>query len=36
MKDIMKKAKFTGNEYNEFLQQQSKNKSKAGKKSSKK
>lgn len=36
MKDIMKKAKFTGTEYNEFLQQQRQNKSKTGKKSSKK
>lgn len=31
MKDIMKKAKFTGQEYSEFLQQQSKEKSKSKK-----
>ena len=35
MKDIMKKAKFTGQEYDEFLKQQAKEK-KAGKKSAKK
>lgn len=35
MKDIMKKAKFTGQEYDEFLKQQAKEK-KAGKKASKK
>lgn len=35
MKDIMKKAKFTGQEYNDFLKQQAKEK-KAGKKSAKK
>lgn len=35
MKDIMKKAKFTGQEYSEFLQQQTKEKSKS-KKASKK
>ena len=36
MKDIMKKAKFTGQEYDEFLKQQAKDKAKAGKKASKK
>ena len=35
MKDIMKKAKFTGQEYDEFLKQQAKEK-KAGKKATKK
>jgi len=35
MKDIMNKAKFTGQEYNDFLKQQAKEK-KAGKKSAKK
>lgn len=34
MKDLMKKAKFTGQEYNEFLQKQAK--AKSGKKASKK
>lgn len=36
MKDLMKKAKFTGQEYNEFLQKQAKDKAKSGKKASKK
>ena len=36
MKDIMKKAKFTGQEYDEFLKQQAKDKAKSGKKASKK
>ena len=36
LKDIMKKAKFTGQEYNEFLQKQAKDKDKSGKKASKK
>lgn len=36
MKDLMKKAKFTGQEYCEFLQKQAKDKAKAGKKASKK
>lgn len=36
MKDLMKKAKFTGQEYSEFLKQQAKDKAKAGKKASKK
>ena len=36
MKDLMKKAKFTGQEYDEFLQKQAKDKAKSGKKASKK